>query len=135
MLVQRYNVDLGKSMKKSSFVLDGAKGLNYKFQKISLNRSGRSKTDKTSLNHVGYCVDSPKWLKNKKAKINLKHNDNMCFKYTVTAEFNHGVLENIQENINFSIVPKDQEKFEIDNKTITINIMFIAGSVNIKYFF
>ena len=71
-------------------MLDGAKGLNYKFQKISLNRSGRSKTDKISLNHVGSCVDSPKWLKNKKAKINLKNNDNMCFRYTVTAEFNHG---------------------------------------------
>ena len=54
-------------MKGSEFVFDL---LYYKFHKISLNRRGSY-------------IDSPKWLKNKKATINPKNNYDKCFQYAV----------------------------------------------------
>ena len=41
--------------------------MHYNLHKISLNRGGSY-------------TDSPKWLKNKKATINSKNNDDKCFK-------------------------------------------------------
>ena len=42
-----------------------------------------------SLNRGGSCIDSPRWLKNKKATINPKNNDGKCFQYAITAALNH----------------------------------------------
>ena len=53
-------------MKGSKFVFDSVNLLEYKLNKISLNR-GRSD------------IDSQKWLKSKKATINPKNNDCNCF--------------------------------------------------------
>ena len=50
--------------------------IHYKLHKISLNRSESH-------------IDSPKWLKNKKATINPKNNDDKCFQYTVVVALNH----------------------------------------------
>ena len=65
-LFQYYQKDLEESMRGSEFVFDSVGLLYYHLQKISLKR-GRS------------YVDSPKWLKNKKATINPKINDDKCF--------------------------------------------------------
>ena len=70
-LLQRYQEGLEESMKGSEFVFDSDDLLNYKIQKISLNRGGSYR-------------DSPKWLKNKKATINPKNNDDKCFQYALT---------------------------------------------------
>ena len=51
-----------ESTKGSNFAVDGVDKLNYSL-------------DKTSLNRGGSYIDSPKWLKNKKATINPKNND------------------------------------------------------------
>ena len=53
----------------------------YKLYKITLNRS---------------YIDSLKWLKNKKATINPKNNDDKCFQYAVTVALNH---QNIKSNL------------------------------------
>ena len=63
-------------MKGSEFVFDSANLLSYHLQKISLNRGGSY-------------VDSPKWLKNKKAKINPKNNYDKCFQYALTVVLNY----------------------------------------------
>ena len=42
-----------------------------------------------SLNRGGSYIDSPKWLKNKKATINPKNNGGKCFQYAITAALNH----------------------------------------------
>ena len=55
-LLQKYEEGLEKSMNGSEFVFDSIVVLYYKLHKISLNR-GRS------------YIDSPDWLKNKKARI------------------------------------------------------------------
>ena len=63
-------------MEGSSFVFESIDLLYYSLHKISLNRGGSY-------------IDSPNWLKNKKATINPKYEDNECFKYAITASLNH----------------------------------------------
>ena len=53
-------------MKGSEFVYDGVNALHYDLNKIILNRS------------KSY-IDSPKWLKNKKATTNPINNDDNPF--------------------------------------------------------
>ena len=48
-------------MRGNKFIFDSADLLYYNLQKISLNRKGSS------------YIDSPEWLKNKKARINHKN--------------------------------------------------------------
>ena len=45
--------------------------MDYDLNKVKLSR-GRS------------YIDSPEWLKNKKAIINPKNNDDKCFQYALT---------------------------------------------------
>ena len=56
-------------MSGSEFVLNCVDSLYYKLHKINVNRSH---------------IDSPKWLKNKKATINPKNNDAKRFQYAIT---------------------------------------------------
>ena len=63
-------------MRGSEFVFDSVDLLHYNLHKISLNRGGSY-------------IDSPKWLKNKKATTNPKNNDNKCFQYALTFASNY----------------------------------------------
>ena len=62
-------------MRGSKFLFDSVDLLYYKLHKISLDRGGSY-------------IDSPKWLKNKKATLNSKNNDNKCFQYAITVALN-----------------------------------------------
>ena len=64
---QNYQKYLDKSMRQSELIFDSVDLIYYNLQKTSLNKKGSS------------YIDSPEWLKNKKAKINPKNNDNNCF--------------------------------------------------------
>ena len=66
LFLQIYQKGLEESMKGGEFVFDGVDSLCYKLHKISLQRRGSH-------------IDSPEWLKNKKATINPKNNDDKCF--------------------------------------------------------
>ena len=59
-LLQRYQEGLEQSMKGSGFTFDSVDLLHYHLQKTSLQRTGSS------------IIDSPEWLKNRKATINPK---------------------------------------------------------------
>ena len=64
-------------MKGSELVFNYVQLLYYKFHKINPNRGGSY-------------MDSPDWVKNKKATINpINKIDNKCFQYTVTVALNH----------------------------------------------
>ena len=65
-LLQNYKKDLEKSNRGSEFVWDSIDLFYYHLRKISLKRGGSY-------------IDSPEWLKNKKATINLQNNDDSCF--------------------------------------------------------
>ena len=65
-LSQRYQKELEESMRGSEFIFDAVNGLYYDLNKIRLSR-GKS------------YIDSPERLKNKKATINPKNNNDKCF--------------------------------------------------------
>ena len=69
-------------MRGSEFIFDAVNALYYDLNKISLSR-GKS------------YIDSPEWLKNKKATINPKNNDNKGFQYALTIALSY---ENIKNN-------------------------------------
>ena len=79
--LQRYQEGLEESMRGCNFIFDSVDSLYYDLNKISLNRGG---------SYIG----SPKWLKNKKATINPKNNDDKCFQYAVTVALNHEKIKN-----------------------------------------
>ena len=83
-LLQNYQKNLEESMRGREFVRDSINLLYYHLQKIGLKR-GRS------------YIDSPKWLKNKKATINPKNNDDNCFQYALAVALNHrNIVKNPQ---------------------------------------
>ena len=101
--------------------------IKKELQKLSLNRKGLSYTD------------SPKWLKNKKATINPKSNDNNCFQYVLTVALNYQKIKSHSERISNLKPFIDQDDWkEIDfpphpskdwteqkTKTIALNIFFV----------
>ena len=76
----KYQEGLEAKMKGSDFVFDSVDLLFYDLHKISLNRG------------VSY-IDSPDWIKNKKATINPKDKDNECFKYAITTALNYAIIQ------------------------------------------
>ena len=81
-LLQRYQEGLKESMKGSEFVFDSVDLLEHKLKKIGLNRGGPY-------------LDSPKWLKHKKATMNPKNNDDKCFQYALTIALNYQNIKKI----------------------------------------
>ena len=78
---------------------------------------------------------------NKRATINPKNDDDNCFQYAITVALNRQNTENHPERISniepffnqhnwkgigFSSYQKDWEKFEQNNETIALNILFIS---------
>ena len=125
--LRRYQEILETKMKGSSFVFESVDLLYYKLHKISLNR-GRS------------YIDSPDWIKKKKATINPKNEDNECLKYAITVALNHEKIKKDPQRISkikpfidnynwkdieFPSYSKDWKKFEQNNKTIALNILFV----------
>ena len=86
-LLQNYHKDLEESMRRNKFVPNSIDLLYYHLQKIGLKRGGSY-------------IDSPEWLKNKKATINLQNNDDNCFQYAVTATLNNQNIENNPQRIS-----------------------------------
>ena len=55
---------------------------------------------RTNFNHVGSYIDSPDWIKNKKATINsINKKDNKCFQYAVTVALNHEEMKKDSQRI------------------------------------
>ena len=93
-----------------------------------------------SLSRGGSYIDSPKWLKNKKATINPKNNDDKCFQYALTVALNYEQIKDHPERISniklfidqynwkeidFPSHSKDWKKFELNNKSIALNILYV----------
>ena len=75
-LISRYQIRLETSMIGSGF-FDCAHLLYHKFHKTNFKRGGSY-------------VDSPDWIKNKKATINpIDKKDNKCFQYALAVVLNH----------------------------------------------
>ena len=86
-LKNRHNNNLETKIKGSEVVLDHVKLLYCKCHKINPN-CGRS------------YVESPDWIKNKKATVNpIYKKDNKCFQYAVTVVLNHEEIGKHPERI------------------------------------
>ena len=130
-LLQLYQKNLEESMRGSEFVYDSVHALYYNLNKVSLSRCGSY-------------IDSPKWLKNKKATINPQNKkDNRYFQYTVTVALNYQKIENNPEriskikpfidqyngkDIDFPSHRKDWKKFESNNKSIALNNLYVHNN-------
>ena len=68
--LQRHQRGLEEKMRGSKFFYDSINLLCYKLHKIGLNCGGSN-------------IDSPEWLKHKKATINPTNNDDKYFQYAV----------------------------------------------------
>ena len=126
--LQKYQEGLQESMRGSEFVYDSVNLLYRNLNKVSLSRGGSY-------------IDSPKWLKNKKATINPKNKDDKCFQYALTVALNYEKIKKDPQRISkikafidqynwkeidFPSHGKDWKKFESNNKSITFNILYVA---------
>ena len=71
-------------MRGSEFAYDSVEALYYNLNKVSLSRGGSY-------------IDFPKWLKNKKATINPKNEDDKCFQYDLTIALNYEQIKDHPE--------------------------------------
>ena len=125
--LRKYQVGLEESMRGSEFVYNSVDALYYNLNKVSLSRGGSY-------------IDSPKWLKNKKATINPKNNDDKCFQYVLTVALNYDQIKDHPERISkikpfidkynwkeidFPPHSKDWKKFESNNKSTALNILYV----------
>ena len=125
--LQRYQEGLQEKMRGSEFEFDGIHLLYYDFNKISLNRGGSYR-------------ESAKWIKDKKSTINPKNNDYKCFQYAATVELNRDKIKKDPQrvskikpfidqcnwnDIDFPSTGKDLKKFELNNESIALNILYV----------
>ena len=126
-ILQKYQDNLQNKMKGSDFIFNGINYLYYDLNRITISK-GES------------YIESPKWLKDKKCTINQKNNDNKCFQYAATLALNinsidkhHQIITKIKpfidnynwNDINFPATKKDWNKFEVNNKNVALNILYV----------
>ena len=73
-------------MRGNHYIFDSVQLLYYKCHKINFELSWSN-------------IESPDWIKNKKATINSKNKDGKCFQYAVTFALSYGEIESYQERV------------------------------------
>ena len=126
-LLQNYNDNLQEKMKGSDFVFNGINYFYYDFNRANICKGGSY-------------IDSPKWLKDKPSTVNQKNNDFKCFQYATTLALNFDKVTNHPErvvkvksfidkynwnDINFPANKKDWNRFEVNNKNVALNILYV----------
>ena len=135
-LLQRYQDNLNEKVRGSDFIFNGVNYLFYDFNRVSISK-------------VGSYIESPKWLKDKKCTVNQKNNDNKCFQYATTLALSFNkidknpqrisrikpYIENYNWNgINFPATKKDWNRFEVNNKNVALNILYVnTKKIEIAY--
>ena len=104
--LQKYQEGLEESLRGIEFAYDSVDALYYNLNKVSLGR-GRS------------YIDSPKWLKNKKAIINPKNKDGNCFLYALTVALNY-------EKMNILILSNHKKLKKILKEYQKLNHLLIS---------
>ena len=126
-LFRRYHEGLQVSMRGSEFVFDYVESLNYIFHKVDLKRSGSY-------------IETPEWIQNKGATMNCQNDDDKCFQYAITIALNYDEIGNHHQgvnkvhpfidqcngkDINFPSHVDDWKKFELNNKSIALNVLYV----------
>ena len=124
---KRYQEGLETKMRGSSFTFERIDLLEHHLHKIILNRGSSY-------------IESPEWIKDKEVTINPKNTkDNNWFHYAIIAALNHQNIDHHPErssklkpfinnynwkDIEFPSHSKDWRKFECNNKTIALNVLY-----------
>ena len=105
----------------------------------------------TSMKRGKSYMKTPEWVVNKRATINPKRKNNKCFQYPIAVALHDQDIENHPEgitniepdiglynweSIEFPAEIKDWRKFERNNKTIALNILFVPHNektINLAY--
>ena len=126
-LLQKYQDNLQNKMKGSDFIFNGVNYLFYDFNRITISKGGSY-------------IESPKWLKYKKCTINQINNDKKCFQYATTIALNFNKIDKHPQriskikpfidnynwnDINFPTAKKDWKRFEVNNKGVALNILYV----------
>ena len=126
-LLQRCQDNLNEKMRGSDFIFNGVNYLFYDFDRVSISKGGSY-------------IESPKWLKDKKCIVNQKNNDNKCFQYATILALNFNKIDRNPQrisrikpfignynwnDINFPATKKDWNRFEVNNKNVTLNILYV----------
>ena len=95
-------------------------------------------------------VESPDWIKNKKCTINPQNKGNKCFQYSITVSLYHKEIKNNPErvskikpfinnhnweNINFPPEEQDCKTFEMNNKSIALNVLYTEKQEEISHLY
>ena len=128
-LSKRYQ-ELETRMEGSDFVFENVDLLYYSFHRISLNRGGSN-------------INSPYWIKHKKATIKPKSKDNKCSRDAKTIALYHKKLK-ITQKVYLILSPflinvigrilsfhhtQKTKKFEQNNTTTALNILFVPYNI------
>ena len=112
-----------EDLKNIVFLLKGAESIANSFTKIIIKNT---------------FVESPDWIKNKKCTINPQNKDNKSFQYSIIDSLYHKEIKynperisrirpfvnNLNwENINFPPEEQDYRTFEMNNKSVALNIL------------
>ena len=127
-ILKRYQGGLHESMRGGELVFDYVESLNHIFHKVDLKRSGSY-------------IETPEWLKNKGATTNCQNDDDKCFQcYAITTALNYNEIGNHHQrvnkvkpfidqynwkDINFPSHVDDWKKFELNNKSIALNVLHV----------
>ena len=126
-ILQKYQDNLQNKMKGSDFIFSGINYLYYDLNRITITKGGSY-------------IESPKWLKDKKCTINQKSTDNKYFQYATTLALNFNNIEKHHQriskikpfidnynwnDINLPAAKKDWNKFEVNNKNVALNILYV----------
>ena len=135
-LYEKYEQDLTISHASSSFSYESVEELNIHFNKIDLKRGASF-------------IETPKWLKSKKATINPKNaHDVYCFMHAITIALYHKELGTNPERITKKLIAyaqnfnwhdidfpasyEDYAIFEKLNEDVALNVLYVPfNEVNI----
>ena len=127
LILQKYQDNLQNKMKGSDFIFNGINYLYHDLNRITISKGGSY-------------IESPKWLKDKKCTINQKNTDNKRFQYATTLALNFNNIDKHHQriskikpfidnynwnDINFPAAKKDWNKFEVNNKNVAPNILYV----------
>ena len=128
-LYEKFNDDLQLSRESSSFVYESVEECNIHFHKKDLRR-------------VTSFIDTPEWLKHKKATINTQNVNNVyCFMYAATTALYHSELGKNPgriskkldilvhcfnwHDITFPASYEDYTTFERLNSDVALNVLYV----------
>ena len=126
-LIEKHE-ELSESFKHLNFIPEGIDSIIYK------------------LTVTNTFINPTEWIINKNCVINPQNKDNKCFQYSIVSLYHKQIgrnpfriskikplIYNLNwENINFTPQEQDYKTFEINNKSIALNVLIVPNNEDIR---